>query len=107
MVLDLRHRLDDESPVAADFWTSKDSMAHAMIKSVMIGAATNCGTEQSETGVLSCADRWFAGRLGLPDDFMKRCDLTSNDRERQGCLGEAASLQYIRSHLNRISKDTI
>jgi hypothetical protein len=107
MVLDLRRRLDDDSQVAADFWTSKDSMARAMIKSLMIGAAANCGAEESETGVLSCADKWFAGRLDLPDEFMKRCDATSDDHERQGCLGEAASLQYIRSHLNRISKDTI
>jgi hypothetical protein len=107
MVLDLRHRLDDDSPVPADFWTSKDSMAHAMIKSLMIGAAANCGSAPSEAGLLACADKWFAGRLDLPDDFMKRCDATSDDHARQGCLGEAASLQYIRSHLNRISKDTI
>ena len=107
MVLNIRHRLDDDSPVDADFWTSKETMVHAMIKSVVIGATSNCRSGQSEAEIMSCADDWFAKRLALPDEYMRRCDANKNDDDRMSCMGEAVTLQYMRVHMDRMSKNAI
>lgn len=107
MVLQMRHQLEDDSPVGADFWTSKDAMVHAMIKSVVIGATSNCGSAQSESEIMSCADGWFSKRLNLPDEYMARCGGNKSDDDRESCLGEAVTLQYMRVHMDRISKNSI
>jgi len=107
LVLQLRHQLDDDSPVATDFWDNKDAMVHAMVKSVVLGAATNCGTEGSEVDILACADKWLSKRLDVPEEYMSRCDANENNDDREACLGEAVSLQYMRDHMGRISKNAI
>jgi len=106
MVLDIRHRLDDDSPVASDFWTGKDAMIHAMVKSLVIGAATNCASGTTESEIVTCATDWFSKRLGLPSEYTTRCSALGDD-DRGACLGEAETLQYMRTHIYRISKDTI
>ncbi len=107
MVLQIRHQLQDDSPVGADFWNSKDTMIHAMIKSVVIGATTNCRSAQSELEVMACADEWFAGRLDIPDEYRRRCDANKSDDDREACLGEAVTVQYMRTHMGRISGKAI
>ncbi len=106
MVLDLRHRLDDNTPVPPDFWTNRETMAQAMIKSAVIGASANCVTSSQST-VGACAEKWFIDRLDVPQDLMKRCETDSSGDDRNICLADAETLHFMRSHMARLSGNSI
>jgi hypothetical protein len=103
VVLQIRHRLDDDTPVAPDFWASRQTMLQAMLKSVLIGAMTNCTGTASEDALVACTDKWFTRQLALPDEFMRRCDAHLSDDDHEACLGEGITVQFMREHIGRLS----
>lgn len=108
MVLDLRHRLEDNSPVPADFWTNRETMVQAMTKSAVIGAAANCAaSSETKTTIEACAEKWFIDRLEVPDDLMKQCETDSSGDDRNVCLADAETLQFMRTHMARLAGNSI
>ena len=102
MVLQLRKQLSDDTPPEADFWTSKDAMMHAVVKSLAIGALVDCATTGDENAMASCIDQWFARRAELPQEYVDRCQ-SEPGKEREVCLGQAATLKFMRDHVGRVS----
>jgi hypothetical protein len=63
----------------------------------------NCGSYTKESAILACSDHWLTASLAIPDALSRKCPTDMKDRERGVCLGQAASLRFMRDHIPRLS----
>ena len=101
-LLDLRHRLSDDSPVPAGFWSGDSAMSGAIIDTVIKKGADACGTSSTPDNLTDCIETWFEQRLDLPEALTQRCATSAPAANRQKCLGEAFMLRYMQDHAPRL-----
>jgi hypothetical protein len=77
------------------------------MKAIMIGSAENCGGFHVKTAAQTCIDHWLTSKLELPPELLKRCPTGVDDFARGECIGDAASIRFLRTHLPRLSGTSI
>jgi hypothetical protein len=107
LALDMLHRLDAPTPTGSDFWTSKASMKAAIMKAILIGSAENCGAFHVKSAAQTCTDRWLTSKLDIPPELLQKCPTGTDDIARGECIGDAASIRFLRTHLPRLTGTSI
>jgi hypothetical protein len=100
--IDVRHRLSDDSPVPAGYWSGRSAMADALASTVVSRGVKVCGETGGLKQLTACVETWFEKQLALPARLTERCNAKAAGEERQGCIGEAFMLRYLQDHAPRV-----
>lgn len=101
-LIDLRHRLSDDSPVPAGFWSGDSAMSDALIATIIRQGAAACDKPEASGSIEDCLNDWFERGIALPPDLASRCDAVALERDREQCLGEAFMLRFLQDHTPRL-----
>ncbi len=100
--IDVRHRLSDDSPVPAGYWSGRNAMADALASTVVSRGVKVCGATEELEVLTTCVETWFEKQLALPARLTDRCDNKAPANDRQICIGEAFMLRYLQDHAPRV-----
>jgi hypothetical protein len=100
--IDIRHRLDDDSPVPAQFWREEGAMINALVQTIVKHGIDACGVSSDSRQVRGCVEDWFEKQVALPSGLTGRCDQQTTDKDRYGCIVEAVMLRYLQDHVPRL-----
>jgi hypothetical protein len=101
-LIDLRHRMSDDTPVPAGFWSGDTAMSEALISSIVKHGLDACGASGPSDWMEGCLMSWFEQRLALPPDMADRCNARAAEGEREKCWGEAFMLRFMRERVPRL-----
>jgi hypothetical protein len=101
-LIDIRHRLADDSPVPAAFWREEDAMIDALGETIIDRGVDRCGVSGGTDRVEACVMSWFEDEIDLPTSLAERCEKQSNDKDRYGCFVEGVMVRYLQDHAPRL-----
>lgn len=101
-LIDVRHRLSDDSPVPAAFWREDDAMVDAFTQTIVEQGIDACGGSEDSKRVRACVIDWFETQVALPTNLADRCQDQSAEEERYTCLVEGMLLRYLQDHVPRL-----
>jgi hypothetical protein len=101
-LIDVRHRLADDSPLPASFWKEDDAMIDALTATIVKRGIDSCGTSGGTQHIQECVMAWFEKRVDLPAALATRCENQSEDKDRYGCFVEGVMLRYLQDHVPRL-----
>ncbi len=100
--IDVRHRLSDDSPLPAGYWSGRNAMAGALASTVVSRGVKVCGATEDLAVLSACVETWFEKQLALPARLTDRCDDKAPVNDRQVCIGDAFMLRYLQDHAPRV-----
>ena len=101
-LIDLRHRLADDSPVPAGFWSGDKAMSDALTRTIIRRGTDACAASFEGAQLTDCLNDWFERRLALPTSLTDRCNANASGDDRQRCMGEAFLLHFLQDHVPRL-----
>jgi hypothetical protein len=101
-LIDVRHRLADDSPLPASFWKQDDAMIDALTETIVKRGIDSCGISGDAGKIQECVMSWFEKRVDLPASLATRCENQSEDKDRYGCFVEGVMLRYLQDHVPRL-----
>lgn len=101
-LIDVRHRLADDSPVPSGFWREEGAMIDALTETIVRRGVDACGHSAEDKQVRACVMAWFEKRVELPASLSARCEDQSEDKDRYGCFVEGVMLRYMQDHVPRL-----
>jgi hypothetical protein len=101
-LIDVRHRLSDNSPVPAAFWREDDAMINALTETIVKRGVDSCGISGGAERIQKCVMDWFEQQVELPTSLAERCESQSSDKDRYGCFVEGVMLRYLQDHVPRL-----
>jgi hypothetical protein len=101
-LIDVRHRLADDSPLPASFWREDDAMIDALSETIVKRGIDSCGISGGTQHIQECVMAWFEDRVALPASLATRCENQSEDKDRYGCFVEGVMLRYLQDHVPRL-----
>jgi len=101
-LLEIRHRLSDDSPVPAAFWREDEARIDALTKTIVDQGIDHCGTSGGTDELKTCVMTWFEKELALPSRMAERCEKQSDEKDRYVCFIEGVMIQYMQDHVSRL-----
>jgi hypothetical protein len=101
-LIDVRHRLSDDTPVPAAFWREEEAMVDAFTKTIVERGIDACGGTEDTKRVRECVIDWFEKQVALPGSLADRCQDQTVEEERYTCLVEGMLLRYLQDHVPRL-----
>lgn len=101
-LIDVRHRLSDDTPVPAGFWREEDAMIDALTETIVKRGVDACGISPEDAQVRECVMDWFEKRVDLPASLSVRCEGQAADKDRYVCFVEGVMLRYLQDHVPRL-----
>jgi hypothetical protein len=101
-LIDVRHRLSDNSPVPAAFWREDDGMIKSLTETIVRRGVDSCGVSGGGERIQKCVMEWFEQQVDLPTSLAERCESQSSDEDRYGCFVEGVMLRYLQDHVPRL-----
>ncbi|WP_395019974.1 hypothetical protein [Dongia sp.] len=101
-LLEIRHRLSDDSPVPSAFWREDEAMIEALTNTIVARGIDHCGLSNGGDQLESCVMSWFEQELDLPDTLARRCEDQSDEKDRYICFIEGVMVQYMQDHVARL-----
>jgi len=101
-LIDLRHRLADETPLPANFWREDDAMIDALTQTIVKRGIDACGISGGNARIEACVLDWFTRQIDLPADMTARCEGQSVEKDRYSCIVEGIMVRYLQDHVPRL-----
>jgi hypothetical protein len=77
-------------------------MVEALVDTIVKHGIDACGAVDDAQRVRTCVETWFEKQVELPSGLTGRCDAVTTDKDRYGCVVEAAMLRYLQDHVPRL-----
>jgi hypothetical protein len=101
-LIDMRHRLSDDSPLPAAFWREEEVMIDTLTESIVKRGIDSCGISGAKERVEACVMAWFEKQVDLPTPLAARCESQTVDRDRYSCIVEGVMVRYLQDHVPRL-----
>lgn len=101
-LIDVRHRLADDTPVPDVFWRQDGAMIDALTETIVRRGVDRCGVSADSAAVRECVMTWFEKQVDLPEKLANRCEEQSDEKDRYGCFVEGVMLRYLQDHVPRL-----
>ena len=101
-LIDVRHRLADDTPVPAAYWREEGAMIDALTETIVRRGVDRCGVSADSAAVRECVMIWFEQQVDLPANLADRCEAESDEKDRYGCFVEGVMLRYLQDHVQRL-----
>jgi hypothetical protein len=101
-LIDLRHRLADDTPLPANFWREDAAMIDALTDTIVKRGIDACGVSGSNERIQACVLDWFSKQIDLPPDMTARCADQSEEKDRYSCIIEGTMVRYLQDHVPRL-----
>jgi hypothetical protein len=101
-LLDVRHRLSDDTPVPPGFWQEEGAMIDALTETIVKRGVDVCVQSEGEGRVQECVMDWFEQKVDLPASLAGRCRDQSGEKDRYACFVEGIMLRYLQDHVPRL-----
>jgi len=101
-LIDVRHRLADDTPVPDAFWRQEGAMIDALTETIVKRGIDRCGVSEDSVAVRECVMTWFEQQVDLPENLAGRCEAQPDEKDRYGCFVEGVMLRYLQDHVPRL-----
>jgi hypothetical protein len=101
-LIDIRHRLSDNTPVPSAFWREDDAMVDALTETIVQRGIDQCGVSGTAERVQACVMKWFETELALPASMAGRCEDQTDEKRRYVCFVEGVMVQYLQDHVSHL-----
>jgi hypothetical protein len=101
-LIDLRHRLADDTPLPANFWRDDEAKIDALTDTIVKHGIDACGISGSNERIQTCVLDWFSKQIDLPPVMTARCEGQTEERDRYNCVVEGTMVRYLQDHVPRL-----
>jgi hypothetical protein len=101
-LIDMRHRLSDDSPLPASFWREEDVMIESLTESIVKRGIDTCGITGTKERIEACVMAWFEKQVDLPTRLATRCESQTDEKARYSCFVEGVMVRYLQDHVPRL-----
>ena len=101
-LIDMRHRLSDDSPLPASFWREEDVMIKSLTETIVKRGIDSCGVTGTSDSLEACVMAWFEKRIDLPTRLATRCEGQIDEKDRYSCFVEGVMVRYLQDHVPRL-----
>jgi hypothetical protein len=101
-LIDLRHRLADNTPLPDNFWRDDDAKIDALTDTIVKHGIDACGISGTDERIQTCVLDWFSKQIDLPPEMTARCEGQTDEKDRYSCVVEGTMVRYLQDHVPRL-----